>query len=281
MPESLTVAPPRTAVQLRHYSWRLARILLIAYAAVLVLLMLFENSLIYFPSKYPSGNWQPAMVFEDAWFTASDGTKLHGWYLHHPKPRAVVLFLHGNAGNISHRAEVLRQANRLDMSILAIDYRGYGRSEGAPDEPGILADARAARDWLAERAGVPPASIVLWGESLGGAVAVDLATEGARGLVLENTFTSLCDAAACHYPWVPVRWLMRHQLNSLEKIKQYRGPLLQFHGDADTIVPYELGCRLFEAAPGTKQFVCVAGGDHNDLRTDTFWSALDEFLNRL
>ena len=181
--------------------------LLLAYLLIVLAMMFLENSLLYFPAKYPDGDWNPpGLVFEDAWFNAADGTELHGWFVPCENPRAVALFLHGNAGNMTHRDDMLRELHRLGVAVLAFDYRGYGRSEGSPTEAGILADGRAARKWLAERAGIPESEIVLMGESLGGAVAVQLAAEApARGLVLENVFCSLPDVAAFHYPWLPVQ----------------------------------------------------------------------------
>lgn len=265
-------------------AWRCLRTLLVAYGGVLVSLMWFENSLVYFPSKYPEGDWQPiGLQFEDAWFTSADGTRLHGWYVPSEQPVAVVLFCHGNGGNLSHRNELLQTMQQLvGATVLAFDYRGYGRSEGTPHEAGILADARAARAWLAEKAGVAERDIVLMGESLGGAVAVDLAArDGARGLVLEDTFTSLPDMAALHYPWLPARWLMRHRLDSLSLIGQYHGPLLQIHGDADTVVPYSTGQKLFAAANEPKKFLTQAGADHNDPRSMEFYRELKTFLEEL
>jgi fermentation-respiration switch protein FrsA (DUF1100 family) len=240
---------------------------LVAYLAAMVLLMIFEEALIYFPARYPQGEWRPAgITVEDAWFQADDGTRLHGWYAPAEGARAVVLMAHGNAGNLTHRIDHVRRMNRsLGLSVMVFDYRGYGHSEGQPNEEGIVADARAARRWLAERAGIAENQIVLLGESLGGGVMVDLAArDGARGLVLENTFTSLPDVAARHYPIFPVRLLMRNRLDSLSKIADYRGPLLQAHGQADTIIPFELGRRLFDAANEPKRFVPLAGHDHND-----------------
>jgi fermentation-respiration switch protein FrsA (DUF1100 family) len=279
--QSPTPAPPAGRLRLLWQAvWPVVRVVLIAYLVIVLLMMLLEESLIYFPTKYPGGDWQPAgLTFEDVWFEAEDGVKLHGWYVPHSNPRAVVLFAHGNAGNLSHRADLLRVLHRMGLSVLAFDYRGYGRSEGSPHEAGIVADARAARRALAERAGVRESEIVLMGESIGGAVMVELASEdGAAGLVLENVFSSAPDVAAYHYPWLPVRSLMRTRLNAAGKISQYRGPLLQVHGDADTIVPIELGRRLFEAANEPKQFVVIPGADHNDPRTREFFEALDAFI---
>jgi fermentation-respiration switch protein FrsA (DUF1100 family) len=257
---------------------------LIAYLVVLLILMLLEEKLIFFPTKYPAGDWHPAgLPVQDAEFHAADGTRLHGWYLPHEDPRAVVLFCHGNAGNVTHRADVLRMLHRVvGVSVLILDYRGYGRSEGSPSEGGILADARAARTWLAEREAVDPRDVVLLGRSLGGAVVVDLAAEdGARALVLESTFTSITDLAAHYYPWVPVRWLVRTRLDAAGKIAAYKGPLLQSHGDADSIVPFPFGVRLFDAANEPKEFITLHGQDHNDMPKIAYYEALIEFLDGL
>lgn len=252
---------------------------------VLLLLMFLENRLVFFPSPYPAGEWQDhGLPFEDAWFDAPDGVRLHGWYLDHPNARAALLFCHGNAGNITHRAGTVALLQRhAAVSVLVFDYRGYGRSAGRPSEAGILLDARAARDWLARRAGIEPGRVVVFGESIGGAVAVDLAAvDGARGLILENTFTCLPDVAACHMPpWLPVRWLMRCRLDSLSKIKRYHGPLLQTHGDADTIVPYRFGLQLFDAANQPKRFISLAGLDHNDPHPPDYYDAIGRFIAEL
>ncbi len=243
-----------------------------------------ERPLVFYPARYPDGNWQPAgLNFEDAWFTAADGPKLHGWYVPHERARAVVLFAHGNAGNITHRAELLRELHdRMRVSTLVFDYRGYGRSEGKPDEQGVLADARAARAWLAAHAGIPKRQIVLMGESLGGGVAVDLAAaDGARGLVLVSTFSSIPDVAAAHVPWLPAHALTQIRLDSAAKIPNYHDPLLQFHGDDDHIIPIDSARRLFAAANQPKRLVVIPGGDHNDPPTPAFFAALDEFLDAL
>jgi fermentation-respiration switch protein FrsA (DUF1100 family) len=278
--EAVVPAKPRRR---RPFWFRVLRGLAIAYLTVVVVMMFLERSLIFFPMRYPNGDWRPPLLeFEDAEFTAADGVRLHGWYVPHEAPRAVILLAHGNGGNLTHRADMLRALHKLGVATLIFDYRGYGRSDGSPDEKGILADAQAARAWLAKRAGVGERDIVQMGESLGGGVAVDLAAaDGARGLVLLNTFSSLPDAAAAHYPWLPVRLLMRTRLDSVAKIANYHGPLLQAHGDADTIVPFASGRKLFDAANEPKEFVVVAGGDHNDEVSRQFYEALDRFLGRL
>jgi fermentation-respiration switch protein FrsA (DUF1100 family) len=181
-----------------------------------------ERKLVYYPLRYPQGNWQPkGLDYEDVEFAAADGTRLHGWFVPHQAPRAVALFMHGNGGNVTGLAESLWLLNqRHAVAVMAFDYRGYGKSEGTPHEWGLLEDARAARAWLAQRCGVAERDIVLMGRSLGGGVAVDLAAQdGARGLVLASTFTSLPDAAAEHAPWASPRLLMSNRYDSLAKIR--------------------------------------------------------------
>ena len=242
-----------------------------------------DELLLFFPTKFPDGNWQPdGLLFEDAWFDAADGTRLHGWYCPCENSRAVILYAHGNAGNLAHRSARMRYFQKeLRVAALIFDYRGYGRSEGTPTVEGVLQDARAARRLLAGRARVNESQVVLLGDSLGGAVAVQLAGEdGARGLVLESTFSSLRDIASHHYP--RLAWLVpADKLDSVSQIARYNGPLLQSHGDADRTIPYALGWRLFEAAKGVKQFVRMPGRDHNDRLPADYLRQLDRFIEAL
>jgi len=245
--------------------------------------MSFEESMIFYPTHDVAKISDEQCGFESAEFNSTDGVRLHGWYAEAKSPRAVVLYAHGNAGDVSSRANVLRlYRDDLNASILVFDYRGYGRSEGTPSEAGILMDARAARAWLAHRAGVREADIVIVGNSLGGGVAVDLAAnDGARGLILENTFTSLPDVAKSHFIYLPINMLMKTRLDSLGKISGYHGPLLQTHGDYDQIVPFALGQTLHAAANEPKEFIAVRGGGHNDPPRREYLLALDRFLNSL
>jgi fermentation-respiration switch protein FrsA (DUF1100 family) len=281
-----TESPPASRIARRwpHRIWRAVRLALIAYLIVLLVMMFFEKSLIFIPLNYPDDDWRPGgLAIEEARFQASDGVRLHGWYVPHSQPVATILFLHGNAGNITHRAEVLRKLHgRIGASVLIFDYRGFGKSEGRPSEQGVLDDARAARKWLANREHIGESDIVLMGESLGGGVAVDLAAaDGARALILESTFSSLPDAAAYHYPWLPVHLLMQTRFDSVAKIGAYRGPLLQSHGESDTIIPFALGKRLFDAANEPKQFITIAHRDHNDPRPESYYGTVAEFLGNL
>jgi fermentation-respiration switch protein FrsA (DUF1100 family) len=242
-----------------------------------------DELLLFFPVKFPAGDWKPVgLKFEDAWFNAEDGTRLHGWYCPCDKPRAVVLYAHGNAGHLAHRAELMKYwQSELRTAALIFDYRGYGRSEGVPSVEGILQDARAAQKFLAERAGVTKTQIVLAGQSLGGAVAVDLAAQvGAGGLILESTFSSLKDVASHHYP--KLAWLVPPgKLDSVSQIAKFKRPLLVCHGDADRTIPFALGEKLFKAANEPKQFIRIRGGDHNDPLPVEYLRQLDRFLDQL
>ena len=242
-----------------------------------------ENHFIFNPSVYPNDwNSYSDFGFEDAWFVAEDGTRLHGLYAKHPTPKAIVLFAHGRRGNVtSPMDKLLRFVNRHQVSVLIFDYRGYGRSSGKPDEPGIYQDARAARKWLAQRAGLSESAIVLMGRSLGAAVAIELAAEdGAGGLIVENGFTSLNDFVKHHVPPVPADLILRSEFNSIEKIEHYHGPLLICHGRGDRVVPFEHGQALFEAAPGPKHFFRCDGGHESD-SPDSYRVALDQFFDDL
>lgn len=243
-----------------------------------------EKALVFHPRPYPQGDWEAAgLQREDAWFQAADGPRLHGWFAEVAQPNAIVLYCHGNAGNVASLDWVVAFfTERLNCSVLVFDYRGYGRSEGQPSDTGILADARAARKWLAQRTGVAETDIVLVGHSLGGAVAIDLAAkDGARGLVVQSAFSTLADMGDVVLSPLPARWFMTMQLDSVANIQKYRGPLLQSHGDADRLIPYRMGKRLFEAANEPKMFVTIPGGGHNDLPDNDYIPVLDSFLANL
>jgi uncharacterized protein len=247
-------------------------------------LLTLENSLLYPCPKYPAGDWLATYLpHEDVFFASADGTRLHGWFIEHPTPQAVVLYLHGNGDHVAFLGPYLKiLRDELRLSLFAIDYRGWGRSEGRPAEAGIMADARAAHDWLLNRTGLSAAQVVLFGRSLGGGVAVDLAAErGARGIVLQNTFTNIPDVAARLFPWIPVRLLMTNRYDSLSKIGQYEGPAFFSHGTDDTLVPYELGRKLYDATPGPKEFFVIAGGGHNSPEPPEYYGELDRWLSTL
>jgi fermentation-respiration switch protein FrsA (DUF1100 family) len=244
----------------------------------------FETSFIYFPSR--TLEVTPAdlgLAFEEVHLTAEDGVKIHAWRLPLPAPRFTVLFAHGNAGNISHRLDRARLLGlRLSAEVFLFDYRGYGRSEGRPDEQGTYRDARAAYRHLTETRGLTPERLVLFGESLGSAVVLNLALEcAARALVLESPFTSIPDMARLVLPWLPLSPFLRTRYDNLAKVGGLKVPLLVLHGDRDEVVPFALGRRVFDAAPEPKRFHRIAGAGHNDTYLtggEAYWEALDEFL---
>jgi len=245
----------------------------------------FERRYVFPAPRANEDDWNVSdLPYEDIYFTAADGTQLHGWYVPHPHPRASVLYCHGNGeyvARLSNRLKVLH--HRIGVSVFAWDYRSYGLSKGIPHEQNVISDARVAQLWLADREKLSPTDLVLMGRSLGGAVAVALAADfGARGLVLDRTFGQLTDAAAHRFPWLPVHLLMSNRFCSLENILRYNGPLLQSHGTEDRVVPLSMGRLLFDASPSEhKRFLEVAGGDHNGPLPDYCYDALIEFVDSL
>jgi fermentation-respiration switch protein FrsA (DUF1100 family) len=241
-----------------------------------------DELLLFFPSKFPSGNWNPQhLQFKDVYFSAEDETKLHGWYCPCDNPRAVILIAHGNAGHVASRAPWVRYLQKeAQLSTFMFDYRGYGRSEGTPTVEGAIKDATAARAKLCELAKVRDAEMFLMGESLGGAIVVQLAADSPpRGLILQSTFSSLRDVAQVHYP--KLSWLVpEKKLNSESRIAQYGGPLLQSHGRADRTIPFASAVRLFRAANEPKQLVTIDNADHNNWLTDEYLDQLDAFITR-
>ncbi len=197
----------------------------------------------------------------------SEGVRIHAFYLPATGPRQnprAILFLHGNAGNASHRLPNAAELARLGSDVLLIDYRGYGISEGTPSESGVYADARAGLAHLTAERGLSEERIVLFGRSLGGAVAVDLARgRNLAGVILESTFTSIADVAR-GMMGPPLAYLAKGRFDSASKIDQIRAPLLFFHGDRDGIIDYAFGRRLFELAPEPKSFETISGAGHND-----------------
>jgi pimeloyl-ACP methyl ester carboxylesterase len=201
---------------------------------------------------------------EELFLDTEDGVRIHAFLLPAEGATRALLFLHGNAGNASHRLPNAELLVRLGVTVLLVDYRGYGRSEGRPSERGVYADARAGLAYLVDELGFPERRVVLFGRSLGAAVAVDLARgRELAGVILESAFPSL-SAMAREVFGTGFGPFTRGRFDSLAKIGDLRCPLLAFHGDRDEVVPYELGRVLFEAAPEPKAFETLAGAGHND-----------------
>ena len=255
---------------------------IVAYAAFL---LLFENKIIFYPSRYPEGFWDPAsvgVVAEDVYFTAEDGVKLHGWFLPAKNAVATLLWFHGNAGNLSHRLDNIQRLTPLNLHIFIFDYRGYGRSEGEPDEQGIYMDSQAAYKKVLAMDGVSIESLFLFGRSLGGICAVETASNNpARGLILESVFTSASDMSRKVFPLIPLGWALRSRLDAVEKVPHLQLPKLFLHGTQDEIVPYDLGRKLFDHAGEPKTFYDIEGAGHNDtyiLGGRGYFNALNRFI---
>ncbi|MBI4611189.1 MAG: alpha/beta hydrolase [Candidatus Rokubacteria bacterium] len=240
-----------------------------------------ERALIYVPSRELIGSPETmGLTYRDVWFEAEDGVRLHGWYVPGRLP-ITLLWCHGNAGNISHRLDNIREIHRrLGLGVFIFDYRGYGRSDGRPGEAGLYRDARAARAALI-REGPSAERIVYFGRSLGAAVAVELALAAPPppALILETPFLSVAAMANRVLPGAGL--LFKSRYDSLGRIGQLRSRLLILHGDADEVVPHEHGRRLFEAAPEPKAFYTIRGAHHNDtylVGGRDYWAAWARFI---
>lgn len=246
--------------------WAPNAALWIALAAALYGLLAWGASKsLYFPMRYPAGDWEAGrrLGAEDVWLGASDGVKLHAWWVPAPEASLATLHLHGNGGNLTHRTGSAATIRAAGSSVLLLDYRGYGRSDGKPSEAGLYRDADAAYEWLLAR-GFPAERVVIHGESLGTAVAVELASRRpCAGVVLEAPFTSASAVAARVLPLLG--GLLVRGFDSKRRIAQVRAPVFIVHGDRDEVIAYELGQELFAAAREPKRFWTIAGGTHNDL----------------
>ncbi|MFP3940074.1 MAG: alpha/beta hydrolase [Acidobacteriota bacterium] len=229
----------------------------------------YQDNTVYLPDRYPNGVWNPSVhgvAAEDVWFRSADGVDLHGWWIVHPKAGATILYCHGSSGSIAHRIGVFRQLAKLRVNVFAFDYRGYGRSAGVPSEGGLYADVRAAYDHLTGAMARDPREIVLFGHSLGGAVAIDAAADRpVAGLVVQSSFTDVRDMARVLYPQLPLHWITRNEFRSIDKVGLLSLPKLFIHGTEDGTVPLDLGRRLFEAAAEPKELYVVERAGHNDV----------------
>ncbi len=235
---------------------------------------------------YPTGGFvtdpgRAGLAYEEVLLQTEDDETVHGWWVPAEGERGVVLFCHGNAGNISHRIGSLEVFNDMELSVFIFDYRGYGRSTGKPSEHGTYRDARAAWEYLAEERKIPPGKIIVFGRSLGGAVALRLGREKSPAMVIaESTFTSVYDVVSHHYSPVPAQLFYRKMYRSIDIMEAMPCPVLVVHSRGDEIVPYELGRKLYEAAPEPKTFLEIRGS-HNSGFMDSlpgYRAGLEKFI---
>jgi fermentation-respiration switch protein FrsA (DUF1100 family) len=269
------------AVRLRRVAFRLLRSAAIIYVGVLVLMMLLENRLVYQGTQATQHWLPPPTGIVDVFLTTADGTRVHAWWRPGPAGAGALLYCHGNGGNLSHRGSMVAHlGDTLNCGVLIVDYPGYGKSQGEPSEAGCYAAAQAAYDWLTLEQKIAGQDIVLFGKSLGGGVAVELASRVEhRALVLVKTFTSLPDTAQFHYPWLPVHYVMRNRFDSIDRIASCRRPTFVAQAVDDEITPYSQGQRLFDGIPGPREFLRLEGR-HNDGLPGDFFRAVKAFLDK-
>jgi len=261
---------------------------IVVIAAVLVVIWTMQRRFMYFPTgDVPTPGEIGLTHVEQVTFQTLDGLGLSGWFFaaSGPSPRVTVLVFNGNAGNRAHRAPLAAGLNQHGLQVLLVDYRGYGGNPGTPSENGLALDGRAARAYLAGRPDVDRSRLVYFGESLGTAVAIDLAVEHPpAALVLRSPFTSMADLGQHHYPFLPVRLLLRDRFAAIDQIRHIRVPLLVIAGAHDRIVPTENSRCLYEAAIAPKTLLVFPEADHNDyelLAGDEMIEAIVRFLQPL
>jgi len=243
-----------------------------------------EDGMIFHPSPTLAGTpRQVGLEFEDIFFTTSDGVRLNGWFIPHPESRSTLVWFHGNAGNISHRIDNIKLLHdKVKVNVFIFDYRGYGRSEGHVSEAGTYLDGEAALDLLRKKLGVKSDKIILFGRSLGAAVATEMATRFInQGLILESPFISIAEMARIVLPFLPIRFLLQTRYDVGTTIKKIRVPLLVLHGDRDEIVPFSHGEAIFDKAPEPKKFFAIPGANHNDtyvIGGENYFQQIKEFV---
>lgn len=245
-----------------------------------------EEKIIFQPdAKIHQTPRNAGLAFDDVYFTTEDGVRLNGWFVPHARAASTLLWFHGNAGNISHRVENIKLLhNTVNVNIFIFDYRGYGRSDGMASEEGTYRDGAAAIEFLRQRYGVDQSKLIIFGRSLGAAVAAEMATRvQSLAVILETPFTSVRDVARDKLPFLPIGLLLKTRYDVVEKIRQLRSPLLVLHGDRDEVVPFRHGQRVFEAAPQPKWFYTIAGAGHNDtylVGGNRYFAALRQHIER-
>ena len=257
------------------------------YVLLSVVLYLLQNRMVFLanmPGRALTATPGDAgFTYQDVSITTSDSVRLHGWFVAAKQAKATVLFLHGNAGNISHRLDSIAIFRELGLDVFIIDYRGYGQSEGKPSEQGTYLDARAAWEYLVNDREIAPKKIVIFGRSLGGAVASWLAAQTTPGaVILESTFTSAPDMAHRLYPFLPVRLMTRLKYSVKENVKKLSSPLLVVHSRQDEVIPFDMGESIFAAAPEPKQMLVITG-DHSGgflLNRNEYMTVLDKLLEQ-
>lgn len=262
-------------------AWYYSKIAVTVYVLFLAVLFFMQRKLIYFPDKTRPVAPEGTII---ANVKTQDGLDLQGWYFPPQQSKPVIVFFHGNAANIFLRQQKVNEYLDAGYGVLLAEYRGFGGNPGDISEQGFYLDALSFIKWLEDRQALAPSGIVLYGESIGGGVAVEVAASLSRegrspfALVLEVPFTSLVDMARLYYPFVPVDFLLKDRFMNSEKIRDVRAPLLVVNGDRDEVIPFQQGQKLFEMAGEPKKYVKIPGGDHNNLHRNGLQKYVLEFL---
>lgn len=256
--------------------------IVLGYLLLVAFVYARQGSMVFFPSKEIEATPRDiGLPYEDITLSTEDRKNISAWFVPSGKERGVLLFCHGNAGNISHRLDSIRIFHDLGLSVLIFDYRGYGRSEGSPTEKGTYLDAEAAWLYLINVRKVRPEKVILFGRSLGAGVAAELALRHrAAGLIMESAFMSVPSLGSKFFPYLPVRLISRFHYSNIDKVNRTEIPKLIIHSPQDEIIPFEHGVALFEKAAAPKEFLRIAGG-HNEgfmLSGRTYIDGLDRFI---
>jgi fermentation-respiration switch protein FrsA (DUF1100 family) len=269
----------------RKFAGRITVGVVLLYVAVLGILMFLERYLVFPSPPVSYGNWDSASFgAKEHFIEGHDKTRIHVWTFEKPDAKTTLIFSHGNGESLGMLGdELMTIRDQWNVNVVAFDYRGYGKTGGIPNERDILSDAVSVGKWVQESDAFRGQKIIAMGRSLGGAPAIEIATEfHADGLILDRTFSSIVDVAASRYFFLPVRWVMQTQFKSIDKIPAYQGELLQMHGDVDEVIPYRFGKKLFDACPTqTKKLLTVHGLYHNSPWPREFWDAGKKFIKAI
>jgi fermentation-respiration switch protein FrsA (DUF1100 family) len=247
---------------------------------------MFEDLFVFQPTTWEDRNWAQlsGLPLEEIWLPVDETVTIFGWFLDAGPTRPVLLWCHGNAGNVSHRLENIRQLYQRGISVMIFDYRGYGQSTGEPSEAGLYQDALASYDYLIQQRRIPPERLIIFGRSLGSSVAGEVAAHrSSAGLMVEGSFPSIQAMSDHHYFGLPAQWFMDVDFNLIKKVRTLHVPLLVIHGEQDSIVPMALGRQVFEAAHEPKRWYAVSGAEHNNVPFvggESYYREMNTFIQR-